>query len=89
VQFLAGDLRESALLGHAESEDPDIARGHKCEAHYFVGMAYLLDTDAELESVQPDVERARTHFERCVATGVWRYAEYALARAELDRLRDE
>jgi tetratricopeptide (TPR) repeat protein len=86
VRFLAGDLSESALLAKAEGDDPRIVRGRKCEAHYFVGMAYLLDTDAELESIQPDVEGARAHLERCVATGIWRYAEYSLARAELGRL---
>jgi tetratricopeptide (TPR) repeat protein len=89
VRFLAGELDQSTLLTLAESEDLRTERQRKCEAHYFVGMAYLLDTDGDMEISPPDTATARAHFEGCVSTGLWRFLEYLLASAELARLQTD
>jgi tetratricopeptide (TPR) repeat protein len=89
--FLAGELDETALLSLAKDEDPRFDRGHRCEAYYYIGMAYLLDTDADLESARPDTVKAQAYFERCLDTGVSPadYPEHGFARAELARLQGD
>jgi tetratricopeptide (TPR) repeat protein len=89
VRFLAGELDEMALLSLADSEDSTLDREHKCEAYYYAGMAYLLDTGARLESAFPDTARAKAYLEQCIDTGVREFYEYTFARVELARLQNK
>jgi tetratricopeptide (TPR) repeat protein len=88
VRFFIGELDEATFLSLAGSENPETTQGHLCEAYYYTGMAYILETDAVLESRHGDTARAGEHFEKCLHTDVdvVHYPEYRLARSELDRL---
>lgn len=88
IGFLTGGLDEATFLSLAESEDPRIDREHRCETYYYIGMAYLLSTDADLESSRPDTTMGRTYLERCLETGVRHYLEYSFAQLELSRLQN-
>jgi lipoprotein NlpI len=87
VRFLAGDLDETTLLSMADSEDSTLDREHKCEAYYYIGMAYLLDTGARLDLAYPDTARAAAYLRECIGTGVWEFPEYMFARVELAQLQ--
>ena len=88
VGFLTGALDEATFLRLAESENPETTQGHLCEAYYYTGMTYILETDAVLESSRPDTAKALEYFEKCLGTDVDvdYYPEYKLAGCELDRL---
>ena len=75
--FLAGTITEADFLAAAAIGDSQTVRGQQCEAYYYAGMLRLLNHDPA---------RARDLFERCTATGVAAYQEFALAQAEIDRL---
>jgi lipoprotein NlpI len=87
LDFLTGELDEATLLSLAKSEDPKTEREQECEAFYYIGTAYLLETDAVLESRHPDTAKAQAYFEKCLGTGIWQFLEYFSARGELDRLK--
>jgi tetratricopeptide (TPR) repeat protein len=86
VDFVTGELDEAGLLSRIENEELKTELERKCEAYYYIGMAYILDTDADLESSHPDTAKARGYFEQCLDTNVRDFPEYHFARAELARL---
>jgi tetratricopeptide (TPR) repeat protein len=89
IGFLTGEPDEATLLRLAESDDPETDLGQRCEAYYYIGMAYMLDTDADLESSHPDTAKTRTYLERCVGTGLRRFAEHGFAQAELAQIQGD
>jgi lipoprotein NlpI len=86
VLFYAGKLPEDEVLKAAASADPKIDKEQRCEAYYYLAMAYHL----KLGGVQVDAAAAakvREYLEKCVATGVTTFVEYRAAQAELGRLK--
>ena len=85
VQFYAGRLSEDDVLKAAASADPKTDNEQRCEAYYYLAMAYHL----KLGGVQADAAAAkvREYLEKCVATGVTNFVEYRAAQAELGRLK--
>jgi hypothetical protein len=86
VLFYSGRASEDEVLKAAASTDATIDRQQKCEAYYYLAMAYLL----KLGNVQGDgavgAAKAKEYLEKCVATGVTTFVEYRAAKAELGRL---
>jgi len=82
AHYYAGYTSEDSVLSSTTDENPRRDREKKCEAYYYLGMAHLLGVRSE----GPDRERARSYFERCVATDVKVFTEYMLAERELNRL---
>lgn len=88
VRFYLGDIPESMVWKSAEDKDPQKEKEQKCEAYYYLGMAYLLNIDVELNSTGPDTTVAKKYFEKCVASNVTDFFEYEFAEIELKRLRN-
>jgi len=87
VRFYLGEIGENAFRERASNQDPQKERGQKCEAYYYLGMAYLLNLDVLLNSAAPDTVKAHEYFEKCLATNSTNY-EYKFAKIELKRLRN-
>jgi hypothetical protein len=87
VQFYAGRLPEAEVLTAAASADPKTDREQRCEAYYYLGMAYLLKLGDVRAEGQAAASKAREYLEQCVATGVTSFVEYRAARAELERMK--
>jgi hypothetical protein len=87
VQFYAGKLSEEDVLKAAANADPKTDKEQRCEAYYYLAMAYLL----KLGPVQGDgpaaAAKAKDYLEQCVATGVTNFVEYRAAKAELERMK--
>jgi tetratricopeptide (TPR) repeat protein len=76
-RYLIDTLPENDFLALAAKGTAETQRLQLCEAHYYVGMTYLIaGNDA----------RAREHLQKCVDQKVLNYLEDTLARAELQRL---
>ena len=87
ARFYAGETAEERVLEAAESDDEETDRRRKCEAYYYMGMAHVLGAGASGGSPQPKrEEKAREHFEKCLATGAATMPEYRSAERELERL---
>jgi tetratricopeptide (TPR) repeat protein len=89
IGFLTGSVNEATLLSLTKSDKPTTERERKCEAYYYIGMAYLLETDAELESRHPDTAKAQHYFEQCLSSSIWGYFEPVFAQIELAWLKAE
>lgn len=75
--YLIDNLSEQDLLARAAKGDAQTQRNQLSEAHYYIGMLYLIGGRTG---------QARDHFEKCVAQNVRNFLEDTLARAELQRL---
>lgn len=78
VRFYRGEIDARALLEATATEDARVALGRRCEAYYFLGARVLMDGR---------LRDAADYFDKVLATGLTSYIEYALAVAELKRLR--
>jgi hypothetical protein len=83
--FYAGKLSEDELLKAAVNKDSTVDNQQKCEAYFYIGMAYLLDMDKTQLSDHPGSARAKEYFEKCVATGQTDFFEYRGAQTELGK----
>jgi hypothetical protein len=72
-----GRESESDLLTLADQGEPNVVRGQRCEAYFYIGMVHLIDQDGA---------GARAAFQRCLDERVPSFVETILARGELDRL---
>ena len=86
VLFYAGQASEDDVLKAAASTDAAIDQQQKCEAYYYLAMAYLLKLANVPGDAAAGAAKAREYLEKCVATGVTTFVEYRAAQAELDRL---
>lgn len=87
VQFYAGRVPEADVLKAAASADPRTDKEQRCEAYYYLGMAYLLKLGDVRAEGRAAASKAREYLEQCVATGVTSFVEYRAARAELERMK--
>jgi transglutaminase-like putative cysteine protease/lipoprotein NlpI len=77
LDYLAGDLTESALLAKTRDEDKQRELRRLCEAHFYIGQRAL---------AKGDRTKARAHFATSADTGVLMYVEYQFSANELKRL---
>jgi hypothetical protein len=87
VRFYAGRLSEDEVLKAAASADPNIDKEQRCEAYYYLAMAYLLKLGGVQGDAPSNASKAQEYLEKCVATGVTTFVEYRAAQAELGRLK--
>jgi len=85
LRFYAGKVSEKELLEAASSKDSTTDIQQKCEAYFYIGMAYLLDMEEARLSEHPGLARAKEYFEKCVATGQTDFIEYKGAQVELGK----
>lgn len=78
LAMFAGAADPATVEAAAKAADAGHGRGHECEAQFFIGEMWLM---------RGDRSRARTAFERAVATGVDTAPEHAASRYELAALR--
>jgi tetratricopeptide (TPR) repeat protein len=78
INFYLGKITEKELLNKMSSKPG------KCEAYYFLGMAYLLDFGKALSTSAPDTIKAKEFFENSLECGRHNYR--LLTRTELSRL---
>lgn len=72
ARFLLGELSAADLFERAAAGNESSAAGRKCDAYYYAGALRLIEGDKAT---------AKDYFEKCVATGVKGYSEYASALA--------
>jgi tetratricopeptide (TPR) repeat protein len=77
LDFYRGRFSAAELLAMARAAPAAERPGRLCEAHYYIGMALLLEGDAAA---------ARAELEACVATGLTHFTEHERARQELRAL---
>ena len=87
VQFYAGRLPEDEVLKAAASADPKIDKEQRCEAYYYLAMAYLLKLGGVQGDAPSNASKAQEYLEKCVATGVTTFVEYRAAQVELGRMK--
>lgn len=87
MQFYAGRLPEGEVLKAAGSVDPKTDKEQRCEAHYYLAMAYLLKLGGVQGDGPSNASKAQENLEKCAATGVTNFVEYQAAQAELKRLK--
>jgi hypothetical protein len=87
VQFYAGRLSENEVLKAAASADPKTDNEQRCEAYYYLAMAYVLKLGNVTADGPAAAAKAREYLEKCVATGVTGFVEYRAAHAELARMK--
>jgi hypothetical protein len=87
VLFYAGRLSEDDVLKAAASVDPVVDQQRKCEAYYYLAMAYLLKLGTVHSDSATSAAKVQEYLKKCVATGVVTYVEYRAASEELQRLR--
>lgn len=80
IDIISADEVEKAAVKRHPQRDKEI----KCEAYYYMGMAYLLGLWER--SSAADTNRARDYFQKALTTGARDFFEYELARAELAKL---
>ena len=88
VLFYSGEISENMVWKSAEHEDLQKAREQKCEAYYYLGIAYLLNKELRLKSAAPDTAKAQEYFEQCLTTNITDIIEYEEAKKELERLEN-
>ena len=86
ARYYAGELRDEQLLAAAELDGPERAGTYKCEAHYHIGMAHLMNISGDPEPTPADTTSAVEHFRACVSTQMTDRYEYRFANMELNRL---
>jgi lipoprotein NlpI len=89
IFYYNGDVDEEAVLKDAWFASAEFDKGRKCEAYYYLGMAYLLTLRPEMKNAPDNLEKALDYFQKSVATNKQDYMEYELAWAELNRLSGE
>jgi len=77
-RFLAGQLDEAAFLKAAEDPDARTSEEQQCEAWFYAGMKRLISNDRPA---------AIEYLQKCLATHVTNFEEYASAEAELKSLQ--
>ncbi|MFQ5604018.1 MAG: protein kinase [bacterium] len=87
VRFYSGDIPESMIWELTKDQDPQKEKEKQCETYYYLGMAYLLNMDVELNTSAPDTTVAREYFEKCLASHMTDFFEYHFAEIELKRLQ--
>jgi hypothetical protein len=87
VLFYAGRLSEEEVLKAAASADPTIDKQQKCEAYYYLAMAYLLKLGKMPGDAATSAAKVQEYLEKCVATEVTTFVEYRAAKAELERIK--
>jgi predicted Zn-dependent protease len=76
-RYLADQITEDELFAEAAIGEKPSPRERRCEAGYFAGMMAL---------VRGDIRRAEADFLGSVRTRVRHFAEYKMAKGELDRI---
>ena len=89
VLFYAGRLSEPDVLAAAVDPDAKIDNERKCEAYYYLGVAYLLNLGGVSGDEPTRWAKAREYFEKSIATGVTNFVEYRAAQAELERMKSK
>jgi tetratricopeptide (TPR) repeat protein len=74
-RYVSGNLPAEELLRTAGA-----SRGHRCEAHFWIGLSSLAEGDRH---------RATAHFRDSVATRVFDFFEYTWSRCFLARLQQD
>ncbi len=78
VQHYLGYLDEAGVIAAIDSEStPPSQAERRCTGYFFLGVKALEDGDKQ---------RARTYFEKTLATGGVQFRQYDAAKRELDRL---
>lgn len=77
ASLLLGDLPVADLLERAAAGSESGIQGRLCDAYFYAGALMLIEGDKAT---------AKEYFEKCVATGVKEYSEYASAMASLRAL---
>jgi tetratricopeptide (TPR) repeat protein len=75
--YVLGRESEPDLLTLANQGEPNVSRGQRCEAYFYIGMTDLINQDAGA---------ARVAFQRCLDERLPGLLETILAQAELSRL---
>ena len=83
--FYAGKLSENGLLKAAVSKDSTVDIQQKCEAYFYIGMAYLLNMEKPELTDHAGTARAKEYFEKCLATRQTDFFEYKGAQTELGK----
>lgn len=79
VFFYSGIFHEDEVLSLTGRNEQK-----KCEAYYYLGMAYLLEMDLDLDPAISNRAQAMEYFEKCVATNIDLFYEYAWAGVEME-----
>lgn len=86
ARYYAGEITEEMVLEASRSDSLRQDAERKCEAYYYLGMAYLHGIATDGATAPADTARAVDYFEKSAATRVTDYVEYWFARGELARL---
>ena len=89
IRFYAGEINEDAVLEAAVHNKCYDDRSVKCEAYYYLGMAYLLGIRSKDGVETTNEEIAKEYFQKCIDTEARNFWEYELARVELHRLEGD
>lgn len=87
VKFYAGLASEQDVLTAAA--DPDAAKDkrRKCQAYYYLGMAYLLGVGKVTPEGSANTVKAAEYLERSVTSGETSASELTAAKAEVTRIK--
>jgi general secretion pathway protein B len=78
VMHFLGDMNESAVLTFIEQGAQSGLKERRATGYFFLGIAALISGDKD---------RARTYFEKTLATGAVDFRQYDAAKRELNNLR--
>jgi tetratricopeptide (TPR) repeat protein len=88
VLFYLGEITEEEVLEGAKVDDETLEREQRCEAHYYMGMAYLLGVGPSGGAPQRNrQETVREYLEKSLATNATDLPEYRSAERELKQLQ--
>jgi lipoprotein NlpI len=77
IRMFTGEITPETCLYTARDSDKSKDREQKCEAYYFIGQYFLLNSKKS---------EAKKYFKKCVETGVIWFIEHSSAIVELNRL---
>ena len=87
VLFYAGRGSEQDVLKAATDPKPTTDNWRKCQAYFYLGMAYLLGVGNVPPGAPSNVARATQYLEKSVATGATTSNEFTAAQTELERIK--
>jgi tetratricopeptide (TPR) repeat protein len=88
VRFYLGEITEEEVLEAAKVDDETLEQEQRCEAYYYMGMAYALGVGPSGGAPQPKrQEKVRGYLEKSLATGAADLPEYRSAERELKQLQ--
>jgi tetratricopeptide (TPR) repeat protein len=89
LDFYSGEIKVDSVLAATGALKPIHETRNRCEAYYYIGMAYLLNIVPTAFGEHSNEQIAKDYFQKCVDTGIRDYWEYVLAQAELNRLNGD